>query len=121
MIYGPDTVDPITGAVKKGVALLDDQAPGWRDKIDVDSFDITSQHRCVLGQVYGEYTDGALALFGSSKYYDDEAMTEAVECGFWATGVNDEKWEALQLAWLKEFDAADRFCGLPDNQYNDEY
>ena len=60
-------------AVRNGIAVLDREIPNWRDKIDLDSFDIESSWHCVLGQVFGEGTyagystpfhKGASVLFG---------------------------------------------------------
>lgn len=49
------TAVPATGtdAVALGVAWLDEQAPGWREQIDLspDAFDIDDPYSCVLAQV----------------------------------------------------------------------
>lgn len=42
--------------VQNGIDLLDAQGPrDWREKIDLDAFDIRSCTRCVLGQVMEIY------------------------------------------------------------------
>lgn len=38
--------------VTRGVAWLDNTAPGWRDLIDVDTVDLVDYDACVLGQVF---------------------------------------------------------------------
>lgn len=43
-------------AVRRGIALLDSEVEGWRDRIDLDTFDIESAWNCVLGQVFGDGT-----------------------------------------------------------------
>jgi hypothetical protein len=49
-------------AVAEGFAFLDDHAPGWRNRVDPDTLDIASCRRCLLGQLYGLFVDGFLAL-----------------------------------------------------------
>lgn len=45
-------------AVHNGINLLDEQEPGWRDLIDLDTLDVSDCTQCVLGQVYGHYVTG---------------------------------------------------------------
>lgn len=49
------TTRPATGtdAVALGVAWLNEQAPGWREQVDLsrDAFDIDDPYSCVLAQV----------------------------------------------------------------------
>jgi hypothetical protein len=48
--------------VARGVALLDEHKPDWRSRIiDVERLSVWSPW-CVLGQVYGGYIDGHIAL-----------------------------------------------------------
>lgn len=44
--------------VAAGVEFLDAQAPGWWERIDLESFRLNSCARCVLGQMFGRYSDG---------------------------------------------------------------
>lgn len=46
-----------------GADLLDRVRPGWADKIDVETLDLSSCTRCVLGQMYGDYDIGLRALW----------------------------------------------------------
>lgn len=41
-----------------GAALLDQRVPGWADRVSLERFDIRSDRRCVLGQLYGDYDTG---------------------------------------------------------------
>lgn len=55
--------DPIRGTdyraeVARGIALLDEVAPGWRERVDVDRLRTESCTRCALGQVFGHYYTG---------------------------------------------------------------
>lgn len=61
--------------VARGAALLDAQEPDWwngKDKptIDLKTLNLGSTYYCVLGQVYGDYSDGLneLSLIDSSPY-----------------------------------------------------
>jgi hypothetical protein len=38
--------------VDRGAALLDEREPGWAEKIDLDTLDLSSSCGCVLGQLY---------------------------------------------------------------------
>lgn len=52
--------------VARGIALLDECGPkDWRSKIDLDTLDIASPWRCVLGQLYGSFGWGLGALSGA--------------------------------------------------------
>lgn len=48
--------------IDNGVRWLDATIPGWADKLDVETFDISHCLRCVLGQLYGNYAAGAVVL-----------------------------------------------------------
>ena len=50
------------GNVQRGAALLDEQSPGWRSKVNVTSLDINSIENCVLGKIYGNYNRGTYNL-----------------------------------------------------------
>lgn len=51
---GVTTVD----RVARGAALLDVERPGWVDSIDLVTLNISSEARCVLGQVFGDFEHG---------------------------------------------------------------
>lgn len=53
------TIEDARERVKLGAALLDAvRGDDWRSMIDVETLDIASVSRCVLGQIYGYYHDG---------------------------------------------------------------
>jgi hypothetical protein len=67
-------------AVKKGVYLLDEQFPEWRQKIDLDSLELSSGHCCVLGQLYGYYSWGQRQLgLDNPSMFGFEVPSENVE------------------------------------------
>ena len=51
-----------TKRVQRGVALLDQECPGWRDQIRMGDLDMANTYNCVLGQVYGGYEQAVVAL-----------------------------------------------------------
>jgi hypothetical protein len=98
--------EDIATRVAAGVGLLDEQEPGWLNKIDLTQFDIASTHRCVLGQVYGSFHEGVsnLGLCG-----DDEQGCRELEYGFDVSDsrMNEAKWEYadLQKEWVRVIEA----------------
>lgn len=48
--------------VENGAKLLDDYASDWFNFVDMDTFDIQSTEHCVLGQLFGSWTNGARDL-----------------------------------------------------------
>lgn len=48
--------------VEKGIELLDGINPGWRNGVNLNLLDMGSCEFCILGQVYGGYTEGIAAL-----------------------------------------------------------
>jgi hypothetical protein len=54
----------MAGRVARGAELLDRVRPGWAAKIAVDRLGMESCWRCLLGQLYGHYLDGVIALWG---------------------------------------------------------
>jgi hypothetical protein len=40
-------------AVRSGIAYLDAEHPGWRERVNADTLDLGHPMRCVLGQVLG--------------------------------------------------------------------
>ena len=62
-------LDPPTlrAAVGRGAAWLNEHRPGWQDKIDLDRLALESCTRCVLGQLYGSFSEGLDVLFDSFR------------------------------------------------------
>ena len=48
--------------VARGAARLDQDLPGWENKVGLERLDIISVDTCILGQCYGTYSDGLLKL-----------------------------------------------------------
>ena len=86
--------------VARGIALLDQKIPGWRQHVDVDRLDMEMAERrenacgCILAQLYGEYIAGLEAIG-----LDDE---EDSPYGFDADAAD---YPALTAAWKRALGA----------------
>lgn len=61
-------VGTVQQRVQRGINLLDADRPGWWIDVDTDILDIDDLYRCVLGQVYGNFTTGLVALSLAGGY-----------------------------------------------------
>lgn len=81
-------------AVKAGVQFLDSKKPGWRDLIDVETLDLAECDVCILGQIFGDYSDGKAKLgldsVEAEKYgfNTDYSMSELTKAWTSALGEN---------------------------------
>lgn len=41
--------------VQNGIKWLNENKPGWDNKIDLDNLDLCCGERCIIGQLYGEF------------------------------------------------------------------
>jgi hypothetical protein len=49
--------------IHRGAALLDEHCPGWIDKIDLPSLQMSNGYQCILGQLYDrDYWSGLVGL-----------------------------------------------------------
>lgn len=83
-------------AAARGAAFLDEVAPGWRERIDVERLDIASSCSCVLGQLWeGSYHPFTCAV-------DDLGIVDSVRhLGFEVPGeeVGEAAYSVLTQAW----------------------
>lgn len=80
-----------TERVHAGMALLERElGPTWADGIDLRALDLEDACGCVLGQTYGGFREGALALWGAS----DDNYTLAIDHGFYAHGMETDGVES---------------------------
>lgn len=54
--------------VERGAVLLDIRNPGWFNRIDCANLDIGSGRRCIIGQLYGSYSDGYDVIFPNNAW-----------------------------------------------------
>lgn len=59
-----------TSNVARGVELLDSRFANWRKVIDLDKLDMLSLDNCVLGQLFGSYSNGVSALWFAGYHSD---------------------------------------------------
>ena len=52
--------------VRTGATMLDQREPGWRNRINTQTLDISSVSRCILGQLYDNYSIGLTRLTGTT-------------------------------------------------------
>lgn len=86
--------------VKRGIALLNQKNPGWREKVDLETLNMLKVAGCTLGQVYKDYYEGLIELGLTDT--DDSAVQygfqmPGVEAGF---GVEDEDYDELTATWV---------------------
>jgi hypothetical protein len=84
--------------VERGAALLDEKSPGWREKVDPETLEMSSGCGCILGQVYGDYMGGLHRL--ASNWWE----VADTRLGFMVDGESDNDiadYVILQNAWLE--------------------
>jgi hypothetical protein len=88
---------PRVDRVKRGTAVLNREVPGWFDVVNPDDLDMSSVGRCVLGQLFGDFSNGMNQVFA-----DFSAFT-AASCGFalLRCEANDDYW-ILDALWRSE-------------------
>jgi hypothetical protein len=110
-MFGID-VDPADMAearkrVANGAELMNEFRPGFRDRVALTSLDISSAGACMLGQEYGDFSDGLDALrkdvraAGRSvgNYF---AQDHGFQDGYAEDYGISVSYEALTIAWREE-------------------
>lgn len=98
-------IDTPRERVMRGAALLDRaHDDDWRSKITA-TFDIEDYKRCILGQLYGDFTSGKVTLGLDSDALkthgflavaiDGDIVVESAQYNADVTGLNDAWQEAL--------------------------
>lgn len=111
--------------VKAGAAWLDENQPGWRDRVDAVRLSLRSGCDCILGQVFEEQAEAAPNLYDDGFDFAFQDREEAVgynpvtarrwmcDHGFlWdqasPQGVSlDYEVRLLEKAWVAELDGAE--------------
>lgn len=52
--------------VSRGIALLNEKRPQWKESINMEKLDLQSCYRCIIGQLFGCYTESALRSLGTN-------------------------------------------------------
>ncbi len=103
----------VSGAVANGVTFLDDTIPDWRDRVNMEKFDISSPFACVLGQVFRmvgtaptAWTAGTWALHdwveSTDRYNPVMEFSLLHEYGF----EQETGYDELEAEWRKVLTAA---------------
>src|SRR5258708_40306755 len=94
----------IAERVARGAALLDEKMPGWAEHIDLDTLNLASSCRCVLGQLHPNleapddaYLDGLNHL--------DVSTTDDSGYGFDTSDEDDDEYERLTTTWRELIEA----------------
>jgi hypothetical protein len=102
--------------VSAGIALLDEEIPNWRDKIDLTELNIRSTRNCVLGQVFktdddsweNGYDRGRSVLnFQDCSCCSGEGQLNPYDYGFDASQDDDDldvdtQFNQLQEEWKRQ-------------------
>ena len=97
--WGKAVVFQSVSNITRGIAWLDQHAPGWVDRIDLDVLDVADPERCPLGQIFGSYTDGLDVIgqrFGSPGGFCSGGglMTDGSQDDY-----SPDEYPALNAAW----------------------
>lgn len=97
--------------VLAGAKFLDGERPGWRNAINVELLDVADGNCCVLGQLYGTYSEGVEAL--------DLSRGEIIDYGFDSSMGSPtydltEAWKRLLGSKFKKGDLVQRMAGHID-------
>ena len=88
--------------IAAGMALLDEQDPGWRESIDTATLTLRDGCDCVLGQRYGVFGDGLTALgithYDMSAYGFSLPPLHIEDIDEWVQQ-RDAQWEQLTAEW----------------------
>jgi hypothetical protein len=107
----------VEARVLRGAELLDEQYPGWIDKINLGTLNLRSGDNCVLGQVYkpdgiseGQWHFSSARGYNALGFRDktDDKTWRWDNYGFYLTVKEDEdynhhsvNWSRLTNAWKK--------------------
>lgn len=71
----PAVLDHITERVNVAAGVLDTLKPGWRSDVDMHTVDMGSHRYCILGQVFGEFSNGMREFKIQAR--EDGVLTDA--------------------------------------------
>jgi hypothetical protein len=53
--------------IERAADLLDQTAPGWDRRIDLDALDMSHSRYCIIGQIHGSYYSGLAKIDGEAQ------------------------------------------------------
>lgn len=87
----------LSARVDKGIEYLNGHNPGWINKINLGSLDLGRNCHCVLGQIYGHYSNARWAGFGEYEH-------EGYGMKLWANS-SPENYALLTSIWKEKIQA----------------
>ena len=81
--------------VTKGHQWLDQNYPGWKEKIDLDTLELSSCLNCVLGQLYGHFDNSPFAEDGPEYLHGKEFGFDRFIGQVVTFGDLQEEWEKV--------------------------
>jgi hypothetical protein len=84
---------PIAERVSNGARWLDENFPGWMDRIDLDTLDLSSSESCICGQVFekqavqAQMSGRVFHEYDVPSGYDFATKTLFTEANSWITGL----------------------------------
>ena len=107
---------PLKDRVYRGAALLDHELPGWWQDIDLDRLNMASDETCVLGQIFGSFSNG-----GRQQIFGKRVSPAVIgDYGFgpvtkWERATDDRS--DMNALWRAEIEA--RRAAHPRLEYDD--
>lgn len=101
------SVEDLAERVKRGATYLDERKPGWADEIDVHNLAMLDGCRCILGQLYGWYSETVFELNGRDPAEIENGMDMPDDLHRWAVdhGFHGASLAGLKAFWLAEIKA----------------
>lgn len=91
-------LDEVAERVTRGAEWLDANVPGWVERVDVETLDLQSPCRCVLGQLYEDFDAAPVEVRGEEGFilgFDSDFDVWYIEQYF---GDLTAEWRRLILA-----------------------
>lgn len=84
--------------IARGMALLDEKLPGWKERVNLARLDMSSQTYGLLEQLFDGYMKGLRALglaFATGQQYGFDIRNDDED------DEGEEEWGQLTDAWIK--------------------
>lgn len=97
---------PFTDRINSSCKMLSAKyGENWYDEINVDCLNINFPTSCILGQLYGSYRQGVMAITGAKMMSWNEAWEWGKKKGLWpeqAPGMElDDSMDLLNSLWIR--------------------
>lgn len=92
----------VANRVALGVSFLDAEVPGWPWRISLPELNLESLCNCVVGQIFGQWSEGAQTARETGWIPSVETEMEeqwGVASGFDTSSGSPLEWDQLQAEW----------------------